>query len=65
MKEKFNFDLADYVCDKCGGTGKMTKPNYRYHSKWGVGIRKIICDQCNGTGRLDWIENVKKQKTKR
>lgn len=65
MDKKFNFNLGDYVCDKCGGTGRMTKPNYRYHNKYGVGQVKIKCDRCDGTGKLDWIERVKGQKTKK
>ena len=56
MTEKFNLEENEYICDKCGGTGRVNNfnPYHPYYSH----RRKVFCPMCQGTGKLDWIENI-------
>ncbi len=57
MKEQFNLEEGEYICDKCGGTGRINNHN-PYHSFPHSRSRTVFCPMCQGTGKLDWIENI-------
>lgn len=44
---------AEYICDKCNGTGRLFESRIQKNNKiW------IRCEKCKGTGELNWIENI-------
>lgn len=49
--------ITTFVCDKCGGSGKLKPLGALTDSTSSVGFR--VCGTCYGDGFLDWIDYLR------
>ncbi len=57
--------IDEFICDDCDGNGSIISYPVSFYN--GSGYTRLKkekeCKKCKGSGRLDWIENITKEKS--